>query len=133
MKSLFLLLGYFLWIVLIISAFLNLDNISSISIINAKTSAFLDQYLHINMPVNSVNIKTPVLFLILFLAGECAGRSFLISSRISGQEKLQAYKRELEKGSVTNSASTSKIEVLENKIQVLEKALNDALKRNGRA
>ena len=117
----------------IISAFLNLDNISSISIINAKTSAFLDQYLHINMPVNSVNIKTPVLFLILFLAGECAGRSFLISSRISGQEKLQAYKRELEKGSVTNSASTSKIEVLENKIQVLEKALNDALKRNGRA
>lgn len=130
MKSLFLLLGYFLWIVLILLAFMNLNNISSINIINAETSVFLKQYLHINISVNTINIQTPVLFLILFILGECAGRAFLMSLYKSGQEKLQAYKRELEKNSVLNSSDTSKIEVLENKIQVLEKALKDALKKN---
>lgn len=132
MKSLFLLLGYFLWLLLILFAFMNLNNVMPVNIINAETSAFLIRYMHINFSVNTINMKIPVLFLIIFIAGDCAGRALMMSLYQSGQEKLQAYKRELEKGSVTNSTSASKIEVLENKIQVLEKALNAALKRNDR-
>ena len=45
-------------------------------------------------------------------------------------EKNSAYKRQLEKTSVSNTESSSRVEVLEAKIKVLEKALEDALKKN---
>ena len=48
---------------------------------------------------------------------------------LSEKNKLNAYKRELEKSSVTNSSNSSKVQVLEAKIATLEKALNDALNR----
>ena len=51
---------------------------------------------------------------------------------VAGQaqkEKLEAYKRELERKMITNSSSTSKIEVLESKIKTLETALQNALKK----
>lgn len=43
------------------------------------------------------------------------------------RDKLNAYKRELEKSSVSNSTSSSRVEVLEAKIATLEKALDNAL------
>ena len=46
------------------------------------------------------------------------------------KEKFNAYKRELEKGSISNTSAEAKIQVLENKITVLEKALDDALKND---
>lgn len=42
---------------------------------------------------------------------------------------LNAYKRELEKESIGSSESSSKVKVLESKITVLEKALEDALNK----
>ncbi len=48
---------------------------------------------------------------------------------LAQKEKLNAYKRELEKSSITNSSSTSRVEVLEAKIATLEKALDDALNK----
>ena len=45
-------------------------------------------------------------------------------------EKNSAYKRQLEKTSVSRTESSSRVEVLEAKIKVLEKALEDALKKN---
>lgn len=42
---------------------------------------------------------------------------------------LSAYKRELEKTAIGSTESTSKVKVLESKIAVLEKALDDALKK----
>lgn len=42
---------------------------------------------------------------------------------------LTAYKRELEKQSIGSTESSSKVKVLESKIAVLEKALEDALKK----
>ena len=42
---------------------------------------------------------------------------------------LNIYKRELEKESIDKTESTSKIKVLESKIEVLEKALEEALKK----
>ena len=43
------------------------------------------------------------------------------------EDKLNAYRRELEKSSVKTDASTSEVKVLQAKIEVLEKALKDAL------
>ena len=44
-------------------------------------------------------------------------------------DSLNAYKRELEKESIDSSESSSKIKVLESKIDVLEKALENALNK----
>ena len=71
---------------------------------------------------------------ILVLAVVAIG--FVISAFLVGQfylvqkDKLNAYKRELEKSSVSNSTSSSKVEVLEAKIATLEKALDNALNKD---
>ena len=62
--------------------------------------------------------------IVIFLLGLGLGLIFYFRERA----KLTAYKRELEKTSVAASCDSSKIGVLEAKIQVLEKALQDALK-----
>ena len=43
--------------------------------------------------------------------------------------KINIYKRALEKEAISSSESSSKVKVLESKIQVLEKALENALKK----
>ena len=44
-------------------------------------------------------------------------------------DRINTYKRELEKESITSSENSSKVKVLESKIEVLEKALENALKK----
>ena len=44
-------------------------------------------------------------------------------------ESLNMYKRELEKESIDKTENSSRVKVLESKIQVLEKALDEALKK----
>ena len=44
-------------------------------------------------------------------------------------DKINLYKRELEKESINSVESTSRVKVLEAKIEVLEKALENALKK----
>lgn len=51
---------------------------------------------------------------------------FLYSDTVNS---LNAYKRELEKDSIDKTESSSKIKVLESKIEVLEKALDQALNK----
>ena len=43
-------------------------------------------------------------------------------------DKINSYKRELEKESIASDESSAKVKVLESKIQVLEKALENAIK-----
>lgn len=128
MNSIYKLLSYVAWIFIILLAAMNIAGVTHIDIVSAQGAAFLADKLHLTVPVTAFYIKTPVLYVILFALGEIAGICYLLPLYNSMQEKTKAYRRELEKGSVTNSTSTSKIEVLENKIQVLEKALDDALK-----
>lgn len=64
-------------------------------------------------------------YVIAFLAGLALGLIFYFREK----SKLTAYKRELEKTSVAASCDSSKVGVLEAKIQVLEKALQDALNK----
>ena len=44
-------------------------------------------------------------------------------------DKINSYKRELEKESIISDESSAKVKVLESKIEVLEKALENALKK----
>ena len=44
-------------------------------------------------------------------------------------KKLNSYKRELEKESIVSTENSSRVKVLESKIEVLEKALENALKK----
>lgn len=62
-------------------------------------------------------------------AGFITGILFVLSYVLDVTRKLKAYKRELEKNSISSDESDSKVKVLESKIEVLEKALNDALNK----
>ena len=68
--------------------------------------------------------------LIFFVAGILAGIFWAASFYSSTQGKLKEYQRKLEKTSVQSSEDSSKVEVLEAKIQTLEKALQSALEKN---
>lgn len=64
-----------------------------------------------------------------FLAGLAVSGlvyEFLISHTSTS---LNMYKRELEKEAIDKTESNSRVKVLESKIQVLEKALDEALKK----
>ena len=66
---------------------------------------------------------------IVFLAGMTAGIS-LGSLKINSKNKvLNSYKRELEKEAIASDENASRVKVLESKIEVLEKALENALKK----
>lgn len=63
------------------------------------------------------------------VAGFISGILFVLSYMLDISRKLKAYKRELEKNSISSDESDSKVKVLESKIEVLEKALKDALNK----
>ena len=65
----------------------------------------------------------------MFLSG-FAVAIFLMTLKINVKnKKLNSYKRELEKESIASTESSSRVKVLESKIEVLEKALENALKK----
>lgn len=109
------------WIVLVI---MNIDNTAHITLLNS--------YLADIFKISPIYItsNTAMLTIILFIAGEASMLMFFAPLITKSKEKQGAYERKLEKTSVSNDESNAKIKVLENKIEVLEKALADALKRN---
>lgn len=66
--------------------------------------------------------------IITFMCGAISGMALGIIKLSIKNEKLSSYKRELEKESVESDSNASKVKVLEQKIEVLEKALENALK-----
>ena len=83
----------------------------------------------LGMPKMTKNLNLAVYTFIVLGVGLFAGISWVGQFYFVQKEKLTAYKRELEKSSITNSSSTSRVEVLEAKIATLEKALDDALNK----
>ena len=65
--------------------------------------------------------------LMILAAGLFSGLCLFIPFYLTQTEQLYAYKRELEKSSVKTDSSASQVKVLQAKVQVLEKALKDAL------
>ena len=65
----------------------------------------------------------------IFAAG-CGFGMFLMFLRLNVKnDKLKSYKRELEKEAIASDENSAKVKVLEQKIEVLEKALENALKK----
>jgi len=69
-----------------------------------------------------------VLYMIIFLCGLLSGLILMSIVLKVKNSKLNTYKRELEKESVRSLDNSSRVKVLESKIEVLEKALENALK-----
>lgn len=73
-------------------------------------------------------MNTYILYALIFFAGTLFG-IVLMSLKLRGKNNtLNSYKRELEKESISSTESSSRVKVLESKIEVLEKALENALK-----
>lgn len=68
-------------------------------------------------------------FILIFFAGFILGLLLMTIVLKIKTSKLSSYKRELEKESVQSLESSSRVKVLESKIEVLEKALENALKK----
>ena len=66
--------------------------------------------------------------LIVFICGITLGMSVVGLKLSIKNDKLNSYKRELEKESIAADESTSRVKILEQKIEVLEKALENALR-----
>ena len=65
----------------------------------------------------------------IFISGVGIG-IFLMFLRLNVKnDKINLYKRELEKESISSDENSAKVKVLESKIQVLEKALENALNK----
>ena len=66
----------------------------------------------------------------IFISGIIAGIFLMILKLNVKNDKINSYKRELEKESIASDESSAKVKVLESKIKVLEKALDSALGNN---
>ena len=65
----------------------------------------------------------------IFISGIGIGIFLMFLKLNVNNDKLNSYKRELEKESVVSDKNSAKVKVLESKIEVLEKALENALKK----
>ena len=73
-------------------------------------------------------MNTYIIYAIIFLSGVLTGILLMgIKLRVKNT-KLNSYKRELEKEAISSSENSSRVKVLESKIEVLQKALENALK-----
>lgn len=102
---------------------MNYHNIVTINLLNEKFAALLT-----NLSIHTLQFDFAIYTIIVFFLGIFSVIFFFAPLYASLKTKFTAYKRELEKGSISNSNGEAKIKVLENKITVLEKALDDALK-----
>jgi hypothetical protein len=76
----------------------------------------------------SKNISMAFYTLSILGIGLIAGVCIFVPFYLTQTEQLFAYKRELEKNSIKTDNSSAQVKVLQAKIQVLEKALQEALK-----
>lgn len=109
-----------IWIYLMIA---NLGNTITITLINQQIANLF------NIAPYSLTIGAWLFILLIYFLGELELALFFLPVIMQNREKEGAYERRLEKTSVSNDESNAKVKVLENKIQVLEKALEDALKK----
>ena len=63
----------------------------------------------------------------MFISGLLVGMFLMNLKLFVKNDKINSYKRELEKESISSEENSAKVKVLENKIKVLEKALENAL------
>ena len=111
-------------LILVFLIVMNYQDTAGVTILSSKIAQIL------NVTPQTLTLNMALYTLIIFILGELSAIFFFAPIYTSLKEKFKAYKRELEKGSISNTSAEAKIQVLENKITVLEKALDDALKNN---
>ncbi len=123
MRRILNIVGFIFVLAVIYTAVLNADIILNLQLLGFKG---VEQFgiSEIHKTINLANYT-----LIILIVGIFTGASWIGQFYFMQKEKLNAYKRELEKSSITSSSSTSRVEVLEAKIATLEKALDDALNK----
>ena len=124
MKYGFWIISLFIAIIWLYLMIVNFGNTVTITILNQEIANLLNI-----APIN-ITIGAWLLILLIYFLGELELALFFLPALMQNKEKEGAYERRLEKTSVSNEESSAKVKVLENKIQVLEKALEDALKKN---
>lgn len=78
----------------------------------------------------ALSINLFVLLFLIFGAGLLSGLFYTCGFYLPIQKKMQEYKRKLEKTVINSDEETSKVAVLESKIETLEIALKTALKKS---
>ncbi len=79
--------------------------------------------------IHSTKTLNMAFFILSILgAGLISGICLFVPFYLAQTEQLYAYKRELEKSSIKTDNSSSQVKVLQAKVEVLEKALKEALK-----
>lgn len=78
---------------------------------------------------NSKNINIAVFTFLVFGTGMFVGLALFSPFYFAQEEKINAFRRELEKSSVKTDSSSSQVKVLQAKIEVLERALKEALSK----
>lgn len=119
MRILFIIVSIFIVVSVIFIAFLNTQTAFELNVWS------LGKVSTISYHTNLINLIFAV-----FVAGILAGALWAGSFHFSSKAKLKEYQKKLEKTSVQSSADSSKVDVLEAKIEVLEKALKTALEKN---
>ena len=79
------------------------------------------------MAVTEFTGKT--VFGIIYMCGFIGGMSLVFIKLNNKNSTLSSYRRELEKESIASDENLARVKVLESKIEVLEKALENALKK----
>lgn len=103
---------------------MNYHNIISINVLSSKFAALT------GLSVHTFSFDLAIYTITIYILGALTVMLFFAPLYKSLKDKYSAYKRELERGSISNTSAEAKIQVLENKITVLEKALDDALKKD---
>lgn len=96
-----------------------------VSFLNSHTSVNLLVFRHLSLDLNLAFIIVAI-----FIFGTLFGVLFTTACTIKNKKAIKEYKRELEKKTVNAENESSKVKVLESKIEVLEKALASALEKN---
>ena len=104
-------------------ALMNYHNTVTVNLLSPKFASIT------GLQVNTISCDMAIFTIAVFAFGASFILFIFAPLYNSLKDKYVAYKKELERGSITNTSSEAKIQVLENKIAVLEKALNDALKK----
>jgi len=116
-------------IILNIFAILIIAAVAFFAVQNAHTMIDFNLWGTVGVNAKIVHINLLYVSLASLVAGMTAGICWLASYYFAAETKLKEYKRKLEKTSVQSSSDSSRVGVLESKIQVLEKALKSALEQ----
>jgi len=128
MKKVFIVLSVIILLTVIYFTIINFNNYISINCIysylsDAQTQAGLTEqggYFTKAMRLSTYTV-------LVLLSGLFVGAGTVYMFLSVQNEKVKAYKRELEKSSISGASNASRVEVLEAKIKTLEKAFNTVI------